>query len=584
MKLYVQVNEMIKQFISYYKPHKWLFILDMVAATFIAATDLIFPQITRTFINDILPNNDMERLVKVAIAMFFLYIFRFVMDYVVGFYGHLLGVKMEYDMRKDMFSHLQKLSFKYYDETKTGHIMSRLVNDLNEISELAHHGPEDIFISGLMLLGSFGLLLNVNVKLTLIVFTVVPFLVLFAVFYNSKMRRTFRQMREKLSDINAGLEDSISGVRVVKSFTNEDYEEKKFDEGNNAFKKLRTRSVRQLGIFSGGINFFSNILNLVTLAFGGYFLYLGEINTGDLFAYIIYMGIIIQPVKRLANFVEQFQRGMAGFRRFSEVMAIAPDIIDKENAEELRDVKGTVEFQDVAFSYGDREAVLKNINLMVDEGQTIAIVGPSGVGKTTMCNLIPRFYELSSGGIYIDGKNIQEVTMESLRGNIGIVQQDVFLFSGSVYENILYGNLEATKEEVIEATKKANAYEFIMDMPNGFDTYIGERGVKLSGGQKQRLSIARMFLKNPPILILDEATSSLDNKSEAVIQESINELAKDRTTFIIAHRMATIRNAERIIVLTENGIEEDGTHTELMKKRGEYFKLYNSQFKSADIA
>jgi len=580
----VQVNEMIKQFISYYKPHKWLFILDMVAATFIAATDLIFPQITRTFINDILPNNDMERLVKVAVAMFFLYIFRFVMDYVVGFYGHLLGVKMEYDMRKDMFSHLQKLSFKYYDETKTGHIMSRLVNDLNEISELAHHGPEDIFISGLMLLGSFGLLLNVNVKLTLIVFTVVPFLVLFAVFYNSKMRRTFRQMREKLSDINAGLEDSISGVRVVKSFTNEDYEEKKFDEGNNAFKKLRTRSVRQLGIFSGGINFFSNILNLVTLAFGGYFLYLGKINTGDLFAYIIYMGIIIQPVKRLANFVEQFQRGMAGFRRFSEVMAIAPDIIDQENAEELRDVKGTVEFQDVAFSYGDREAVLKNINLMVDEGQTIAIVGPSGVGKTTMCNLIPRFYELSSGGIYIDGKNIQEVTMESLRGNIGIVQQDVFLFSGSVYENILYGNLEATKEEVIEATKKANAYEFIMDMPNGFDTYIGERGVKLSGGQKQRLSIARMFLKNPPILILDEATSSLDNKSEAVIQESINELAKDRTTFIIAHRMATIRNAERIIVLTENGIEEDGTHTELMKKRGEYFKLYNSQFKSADIA
>ena len=575
---------MIKQFISYYKPHKWLFILDMVAATFIAATDLIFPQITRTFINDILPNNDMERLVKVAIAMFFLYIFRFVMDYVVGFYGHLLGVKMEYDMRKDMFSHLQKLSFKYYDETKTGHIMSRLVNDLNEISELAHHGPEDIFISGLMLLGSFGLLLNVNVKLTLIVFTVVPFLVLFAVFYNSKMRRTFRQMREKLSDINAGLEDSISGVRVVKSFTNEDYEEKKFDEGNNAFKKLRTRSVRQLGIFSGGINFFSNILNLVTLAFGGYFLYLGEINTGDLFAYIIYMGIIIQPVKRLANFVEQFQRGMAGFRRFSEVMAIAPDIIDKENAEELRDVKGTVEFQDVAFSYGDREAVLKNINLMVDEGQTIAIVGPSGVGKTTMCNLIPRFYELSSGGIYIDGKNIQEVTMESLRGNIGIVQQDVFLFSGSVYENILYGNLEATKEEVIEATKKANAYEFIMDMPNGFDTYIGERGVKLSGGQKQRLSIARMFLKNPPIIILDEATSSLDNKSEAVIQEYINELATDRTTFIIAHRMATIRNAERIIVLTENGIEEDGTHTELMKKRGEYFKLYNSQFKSADIA
>jgi ATP-binding cassette subfamily B protein len=575
---------MIRQFVEYYKPHKWLFLLDMVAATLIAATDLIFPQITRTFINDIIPNNNMNLLVKLSIAMVFLYIFRFILDYIVGFYGHLLGVKMEYDMRKDMFHHLQKLSFRYYDETKTGHIMSRLVNDLNEISELAHHGPEDIFISTLMLLGSFLLLLGINVKLTLIVFTVVPFLVVFAVVYNSKMRRTFRQMREKLSDINAGLEDSISGVRVVKSFTNEAYEEKKFDRGNDNFKSLRTRSVRHLGIFSGGINFFSNILNLTTLAFGGYFLYLNEIDLGDLFAYIIYMGVILQPVKRLANFVEQFQRGMAGFKRFTEVMAVKPDIVDVEDAEVLENVKGSVSFENVAFSYGEREAVLRGINLQVPAGQTVAIVGPSGVGKTTMCNLIPRFYEIDSGSILIDGKNIQQVTMESLRGSIGIVQQDVFLFSGSVFENILYGNLDASRDEVIEAARKANAYEFIMEMPEGFDTYIGERGVKLSGGQKQRLSIARMFLKNPPVLILDEATSSLDNKSEAVIQESINELAKDRTTFIIAHRMATIRNAERIIVLTENGIEEEGNHTELMKKRGEYFKLYNSQFKPAESA
>lgn len=573
---------MIRQFIGYYKPHKWLFLLDMVAATLIAATDLIFPQITRTFINDIIPNNNMSLLVKLSIAMVFLYIFRFLLDYIVGFYGHLLGVKMEYDMRKDMFHHLQKLSFRYYDETKTGHIMSRLVNDLNEISELAHHGPEDIFISSLMLLGSFFLLLGINVKLTLIVFTVVPFLVVFAVVYNSKMRRTFRQMREKLSDINAGLEDSISGVRVVKSFTNEAYEEKKFDQGNDNFKNLRTKSVRHLGIFSGGINFFSNILNLTTLSFGGYFLYRNEINLGDLFAYIIYMGVILQPVKRLANFVEQFQRGMAGFKRFTEVMAINPDIIDVEGAEVLANVKGSVSFENVAFSYGDREAVLRNIDLEVPAGQTVAIVGPSGVGKTTLCNLIPRFYEIDSGNILIDGRNIQKVTMESLRGNIGIVQQDVFLFSGSVFENILYGNLEASRDEVIEAARKANAYEFIMDMPEGFDTYIGERGVKLSGGQKQRLSIARMFLKNPPILILDEATSSLDNKSEAVIQESINELAKNRTTFIIAHRMATIRNAERIIVLTEMGIEEEGNHAQLMKMRGEYFKLYNSQFKPSE--
>lgn len=573
---------MIKEFAQYYKPHKWLFLLDMVAATLVALTDLVFPQITRWFVNDIIPNRNLDLLWKVPVAMFGLYLIRFVLDYIVGFYGHLLGVRMEYDMRKSMFAHLQKLSFKYYDETKTGHIMSRLVNDLNEISELAHHGPEDLFISSLMLLGSFVLLLGINVKLTLIVFTVVPMLVIFAVYYNNKMRRTFRQMREKLSDINAGLEDSISGVRVVKSFTNEAYEEKKFDKGNDNFKSLRTKSVRYLGIFGGGISFFSNILNLTALAFGGYFLYQGKINTGDLFAYIIYMGLILQPVKRLANFVEMFQRGMAGFRRFTEVMAIKPEIVDKPQALPLANVRGEVEFQDVGFSYGDREAVLSHINLKVPQGQTVAIVGPSGVGKTTLCNLIPRFYELSEGTIAIDGHSIQDVTMESLRGNIGIVQQDVFLFSGTVYENILYGRLDAGRDEVVEAAKKANAYDFILEMPEGFDTYIGERGVKLSGGQKQRLSIARMFLKNPPVLILDEATSSLDNQSEAVIQASINELAKDRTTFIIAHRMGTIKNAERIIVLTEKGIEEDGTHQELMKKRGEYFKLYNSQFTSLE--
>jgi len=569
---------MIKQFIHYYKPHKGLFFLDMIAATLIAMTDLIFPQITRTFINEIIPDRNLNLMIRLSIAMALLYVVRFFLDYIVGYYGHLLGVRMEYDMRRDMFHHLQKLSFKYYDETKTGHIMSRLVNDLNEISELAHHGPEDIFISALMLVGSFLLLLGINVKLTMIVFTVIPFLIFFTVYYNGMMRKSFRQMREKLSDINAGLEDSISGVRVVKSFTNEAFEEKKFDMGNNNFKVLRGTSVRLLGIFSGGVNFFSNILNLTALAFGGYFMYLGEINLGDMVAYIIYMGLILQPVKRLANFVEQFQRGMAGFKRFNEVMAIKPEIVNMEGAEVLEHVRGEVEFKNVQFSYGDREAVLININLKVKPGQTVAIVGPSGVGKTTLCNLIPRFYEIDNGEILIDGHNIQKVTIESLRGNIGTVQQDVFLFSGSVYENILYGKLDATMEEVIEAAKTANAYEFIMEMPEGFDTYIGERGVKLSGGQKQRISIARMFLKNPPILILDEATSSLDNRSEAIIQESIYRLAENRTTFIIAHRMATIKNAERIIVLTEDGIAEEGTHQELMDKKGEYYKLYSSQF------
>jgi ATP-binding cassette subfamily B protein len=569
---------MIKKFIRYYKPHKWLFLLDMAAATLVAGSDLIFPQLTRSFINDLIPNNNITMIVRLGIAMFVLYIVRYFMDYIVGFYGHLLGVKMEYHMKKDMFAHLQKLSFNYYDETKTGHIMSRLVNDLNEIAELAHHGPEDLFISFLMLVGSFMLLLGINVKLTLIIFSIVPFLVGFAVIYNVKMRENFRKIRQSLSEINANLEDSISGIRVVKSFTNEWFEEDKFDRGNENFRMLRTQGVRQLGVFSGGIHFFSNILSLAALVFGGYFVYTGEIQIGDMVAFVIYMSLLLQPVRRLANFVEQFQRGMAGFRRFVEVMDIEPDIVDRKDAAVLKDVRGDVVFDRVGFSYNNKEAVLSGINLNVPAGQTVALVGPSGVGKTTLCSLIPRFYEIDHGTICIDGHDIQSVTLESLRANIGIVQQDVFLFSGTIKENILYGKLDATDEEVAEAAKKANAYDFIMETQDGFDTYIGERGVKLSGGQKQRLSIARMFLKNPPILILDEATSSLDNQSEAVIQKSIDKLAKDRTTFIIAHRLATIRNAERIIVLTDRGIVEDGTHDELLANKKEYYNLYHTQF------
>lgn len=568
---------MISKFIEYYKPHKWLFLLDMAAATLVAASDLIFPQITKKFINELIPDRDIDMIMKLGIAMLLLYVIRFFMDYIVGFYGHLLGVKMEYAMRKDMFSHLQKLSFSYYDDTKTGHIMSRLVNDLNEIAELAHHGPEDLFISFLMIVGSFVLLARVDLPLTLIIFSIVPFLMGFAVIYNSRMRNNFRKIRVSLSEINAGLEDSISGIRVVKSFTNEWFEEEKFDRGNDNFMGLRTESVRQLGIFSGGIHFFSNILNLAALVFGGYFVYLGRIDLGDMVAFVIYMSLMLQPVRRLSNFIEQFQKGMAGFRRFAEVMAVKPEIIDSEDAVELKNVQGHVEFRNVGFSYNNKEEVLSGINLDVPVGQTIALVGPSGVGKTTLCSLIPRFYETDSGSIMVDGKDIRHVTIESLRANIGMVQQDVFLFSGTIYDNISYGKLDATFEEIVEAAKRANAYDFIMDTPDGFMTYIGERGVKLSGGQKQRLSIARMFLKNPPILILDEATSSLDNQSEAVIQKSIEDLAKDRTTFIIAHRLATIRSSERIIVLTNEGIAEDGTHEELLAMKGEYYKLYNTQ-------
>ncbi|MCX7884439.1 MAG: ABC transporter ATP-binding protein/permease [Caloramator sp.] len=569
---------MLKKFISYYKPHIWLFILDMVCAVLISVTDLIYPMITRKLINNIIPSKNISLIFQIGILMFLLYALRMLLEYIVGYYGHVLGVRMEYDMRKEMFTHIQSLPVSYFDNTKTGQIMSRIVNDLNEISELAHHGPEDIFISTLMIVGSFFLLLNINIKLTFIVFTIIPFMVYFTVIYNSKMRKNFKRIRESLADVNSRVEDSLSGIRVVKSFTNEEYEIDKFDENNNEFKYLRTKSVKYIGILHGGINFFSNISTLLALIAGGYFVAKGEISVGDLVAYLIYIGQFLQPVKRIAQFVEQYQRGMAGFKRFYEIMNIKPDIFDRENAVEIKDVLGKVEFKNVSFSYNDKTTVLKNINLTVNEGDSIAIVGPSGVGKTTLCSLIPRFYDVDSGNIYIDGIDIKDIKIKSLRQNIGVVQQDVFLFAGTIRDNILYGRLDATEEEVIRAAKAANAHEFIMELEDGYDTYIGERGIKLSGGQKQRISIARMFLKNPPILILDEATSSLDNQSELIIQKSIEELSKGRTTFIIAHRLATIKNANRIIVLTENGIEEEGTHRDLMNKKGIYYELYKTQF------
>jgi ABC-type multidrug transport system, ATPase and permease components len=560
-----------------------LFILDMVCAFLISAADLIYPMVSRNLINNIIPNRQIAVIFKFGIILLVLYFVRMILEYIVGYYGHVLGVKIEYDMRKDLFSHIESLSFSYFDNTKTGHIMSRVVNDLFDIAEVAHHGPENLFISTIKIIGAFVLLLFINVKLTLIVFTIIPFMFYFMVVYNNKLEAVFRKFRESVADINSKVEDTISGIRVVKSFTNEDYEEKKFNSGNVLYRELRTRAVKHIGIFDSGINFFSNAATVITLVAGGYFVATNRINMGDLVAYIIYISQFLQPLSILLRFIEQYQQGMAGFKRFTEAMDIKPDIVDRENAVELRNVKGEIEFSRVKFSYDEKNSVLSNVNLSVRKGETVAIVGPSGAGKTTLCSLIPRFYEVDEGSIKIDGTDIRDAKLKSLRQNIGIVQQDVFLFSGTIKENIGYGKLDACDEEIIEASKAANAHDFIMELPDGYDTYIGERGVKLSGGQKQRISIARMFLKNPPVLILDEATSSLDNKSESIIQKSIEDLAKNRTTFIIAHRLATIRNAGRIVVLTENGVEEQGTHSELIAKKGVYYNLYNSQFESQVI-
>ena len=573
---------MIKKFISYYRPHLGLFILDMVCAFLISASDLVLPMVTRNILNDVIPDKDLQLLLKLSLLLLVMYIVRLILDYIVGYYGHMVGVMMEYDMRQDIFEHIQTLPLSFFDNVKTGNIMSRIVNDLNEISELAHHGPEDFFISIIMILGSFILLLTINVKLTLITFSVLPVMFYFAFYYNDKLEKAFAKYRISLANINSNLEDSLSGIRVVKSFTNEKYEIKKFGEGNNIFKNTRTDAVKYIGIFDSVVNFFCNIAYLAPLTAGGYFVFKGLINVGDLVAYIMYVSLFLKPLDRLMRFTELFQSGAAGFRRFIEIMETKSDIVDRPGSINLTDVMGNIKFNNVKFSYDEKNTVLSNINLDVASGETVAIVGPSGAGKTTLCSIIPRFYDIDDGKIEIDGKDIRDVTLLSLRKNIGIVQQDVFLFAGTIRENIRYGKLDAGNEEIETAAKLANAHEFIMELPDGYDTYIGERGVKLSGGQKQRISIARMFLKNPPILILDEATSSLDNQSEAVIQSSIEKLAKNRTTFIIAHRLATIKNAKRIIVLTDRGIEEEGTHNELINKKGVYYSLYNSQFKLSE--
>ncbi|MCK4259342.1 MAG: ABC transporter ATP-binding protein [Halanaerobiales bacterium] len=569
---------MLKKFLSYYRPHLKLFSLDLVCAFLMTGIDLIFPMITRSFINDIIPNGKYMLFWKFSVFLLFLYAVRSIFQYVIEYWGHVVGIRMQADMRRDLFTHLQSLSFSYYDKARTGQIMSRVISDLTNISEAAHHGPEDLFISTIMLIGGFLVLIKINVQLTLLIFALIPLIIWFAAKKRAKMMGEFRNVRKKAADINAQLESSVTGIRVAKAFTNEDYEFEKFSKNNNFLKNSLEKSFQAMAEFYTGINFLANLLKLTVLVGGGLFVFQGKINYGDLVAYLLYIHLFITPIRNLSHLLQQFQQAVAGFERFVEILEIKPEIQDKNDAKELTNVKGNIIFEEVTFSYDNQEKVLKNINLNLEKGKTLAVVGPSGGGKSTLCNLIPRFYEVESGQILIDGFSIKDITLASLRGNIGVVQQDVFLFSGTIGENILYGSPDATEKEIIFAAKNANIHDFIMQLPDQYDSYVGERGIRLSGGQKQRISIARVFLKNPPILLLDEATSSLDNESEVIIQQALERLANNRTTIVIAHRLSTIKDADRIVVLTENGIQEQGTHGYLLTRNGLYAKLYNAQF------
>jgi ATP-binding cassette subfamily B protein len=557
-----------------------LFLSDMFFALLAAGISLTYPLIVRFITNNLLVNYEISEAINSIIKLAFLLVGLALLEVICNFYiaykGHMMGAKMEYDMRNDIFEHYQKLSFNFYDNQKTGQLMTRITNDLFDITELCHHGPEDIVISIIKFVGAFIILININLPLTLIVFTFIPLMFVFAYHMKNKMNAAFRKNRERIAEINSQIEDNLSGIRVVKSFANENKEMDKFHDGNKRFVESKRNSYWQMATFHSGLGFFTNMINVAVIVGGGILIVNKVIVISDLLTFLLYINNIIEPVRKLINFTEQFQNGITGFDRFMEIMDINPDIIDKKDAVSLNDVKGDIEFKGVSFKYNDTLSdVFHDIDLKVAAGDYLALVGSSGVGKTTMCSLIPRFYEASKGSIILDGVDIRDIKLKSLRKNIGIVQQDVYLFAGTVLENIRYGNLDASDEEIIEAAKNANAHEFIMGLPDGYNTYIGQRGVKLSGGQKQRLSIARVFLKNPPILIFDEATSALDNESEKVVQESLEKLAKNRTTFVIAHRLSTIRNAKNIIVLTEEGIKERGSHEELLNMNGVYAGLYN---------
>ena len=564
---------MLKKFITYYKPYKKLFFMDLLVATISALCDLVYPMITRNVVNRVIPNREFRFLVIFAVVLMVIYLIKMMCAYWMQYWGHLVGVGMQADMRRDVYEHLQKLPVRYFDNNQTGTIMSRIVNDLQDISELAHHGPEDLFISFFMIVGSFIVLLRINVVLTIIVFCILPIIIWYSMYKRKKLLASFVKTREKTGDINARLQNSISGIRVSKAFVIDEDEKERFEEGNQQFVTAKSYSYKVMAEYTAGVGFFTDMLDYSVLIVGAIFTYYGKINIGDFLAYLLYIKIFTQPIKRLIAFVEQYQNGMSGFKRFMELIEVDREK-DREGAKELGRVEGEIRFENVSFSHENKK-VLDGINLNIEKGKMLALVGPSGGGKTTLCNLIPRFYNVDSGDIKIDGKSIYDVKVDSLRRNIGIVQQDVFLFTGTIKENILIGKTDATDEEVVEAAKKANIHDLIMQMPDGYDTNVGERGTKLSGGQKQRIAIARIFLKNPPILILDEATSALDNITERLIQKSLEDLCKGRTTIVVAHRLSTIQAADEIIVLTDNGIEERGTHQELLDSKGFYYKLHS---------
>lgn len=569
---------MLRSFAHYYKPHWKLFVFDMICALVAAGCDLVYPVVSRNIINTYIPDKNIRLILTWCAALLVIYIIQTVMQYFMQYQGHIVGVRMQADMRRDVFEHLQKLPFSYFDEHKTGVIMSRIVNDLMDISEFAHHGPEDLFISLVTVVGAFIILCTVNIPLTLITFAVLPFLVLFIIKKRSAMTMAFRKNRIEIAEVNASLENSIAGIRVSRAFTGEREEEKKFAENNQRYVTVRERSYRVMAEFFSGTNFLTSLMNVVILAAGGYCVYRGVINVGDMVAYMLFINMFVNPIKKLIQFVEMFQNAITGYVRFQELMNVEPEQ-DEKGSIELKDVRGEIVFDDVTFHYDENKEVLSHISLTFPQGKMVAIVGPSGGGKTTLCHLIPRFYEISGGSILVDGHDIRDVTRASLRRQIGIVQQDVFLFTGTIFDNIAYGKLGASREEVYEAAKKANIHDYIMSLPEGYDTFVGERGVKLSGGQKQRISIARVFLKNPPILVLDEATSALDNVTENYIQDSLDELCKNRTTIVVAHRLSTIKNADEIIVMDRDGIEERGTHEELLARgNGIYKELYEAQF------
>lgn len=570
---------MLKRFLSYYKPHKLVFVLDMLASLLVSLIAIVYPIVTRSMLNDLIPNQKYPYIVAAGVTLLVLYLIRMLLNYFIQYYGHVMGVRMQAQMRSDMFNHLEKLPYSFFDSHETGKIMSRMTNDLMDISELAHHGPENILISTISVITSFIYLSSIHLGLTLIIFVCVPFLLLIAQLLRKKMRDAFMKSRVSVAQINASLESSISGIRVTKAFTNAEKEREKFEVGNNQFVVSRSEAYHAMGQFHSATSFITDVFNVIVLIAGGFFLYHDAINFGDYSAFVVSVSLFISPVMTLINFMEQYQNGVTGFARFLEIMDAEPER-DSEGAVDAGTLEGHIELKHVTYTYDNEKDVLNDVSLNIERGKTFALVGPSGGGKTTICHLIPHFYDIASGEIDLDGKNICTLTMESLRRNIGIVQQDIYLFNASIRENILYGKLDATQDEVEEAARRANIHDYIMSLPDGYDTVIGERGVRLSGGQKQRLSIARVFLKNPPILILDEATSALDNTTEILIQQALDELCKGRTTLVVAHRLSTIKNADEIAVVSDGRIVEQGTHDALIQANGLYADLYRLQFRA----